>query len=142
MHGGGEGLASWVVDPVTQVELEVPAHGTADEAIWRAARKRMGLFRTVQFYPDHCRDYPLWENDADNCTPDASDLGLSAELAQALQQWQALWNTGRHYASGWSSDQQRREWEHDGDLLCERLREELWLVAEVDDRRTPEAAPE
>lgn len=126
--------AAWVVDPVTQVELRVPSYGTADEAIWRAAQKRAGTFRTIQLSPDYCRDYPLWESGSDHYTVSATDLGLSEPLALALSTWQQLWEAERLWDSGWSSNERRLSWKHEGDLLCERLREELWLVADVEAR--------
>ncbi|WP_165397333.1 hypothetical protein [Microterricola gilva] len=119
------------MDPVTQEELAVPWHATAERAIDRAAKKRAGQLRSIRLFPEYCRTYPLWEDGGDNYTLAADDLGLSAELGEGLRAWLERWHEECLDSSDWSSEQARLDWLRDGAALCERLQFEVWEFAEV-----------
>ncbi|WP_130177837.1 hypothetical protein [Cryobacterium sp. SO1] len=119
---------SRVIDPVTQVELLVPAYGTPERAIRRAALRRDGLLRAIQFYPDWPHPWPLWDESGE---VSAEDLGLSDALREDLRRWGDEWNTTYRYDTGWPSVAARDVWMNEGDALAERVQREVWDIADV-----------
>ena len=124
-----DSIGSWVVDPVTQVELWVPPYGTPERAIHREARRRDGLLRVIEFYPDG--GWFLWEPAGDLSPLIPSDLGLSEGLSSRMREWHDYWNTSFRLDAGWPNCELADRWECEGDLLLGQLREALWDVAEV-----------
>ncbi|KHK98023.1 hypothetical protein LK09_09335 [Microbacterium mangrovi] len=91
--------------------------------------------RVIRLFPDHCRDYPLWENSTPTwnvgyaTTPEA--YGLSTELSEDLAAWQAFWETRHDPFEGWDSQEDHEQWLQDGHHLAARLSCEVSAFADV-----------
>lgn len=120
-----------VVDPVTQVELVVPAFATPERAIERAALDRAGRLRRIRFFLDGTNPWPLWEDQGDTYMPTPRDLGLSDKLENDLRDWSASWNAHVRYNGDPIDPAWRRSWLHRGDELLGRVQEQVWDFAEV-----------
>ncbi|MGK9148211.1 hypothetical protein KXS11_11350 [Plantibacter flavus] len=123
----------WVLDPSSQVELRVPPFATPESTIRHHELASQGLLRRIRFFPDHGRLDPLWDDEADEYTVSAEELGLSSSLTVELRSWLQSWQerTERPHAED-DDDRATAAWEDRGDTLLERLREELWPTSQVD----------
>lgn len=119
-----------VLDPVSQVELPVPAFSDPESTRAREARRRSGELRVVRFFPDHGHRWPLWDS-AVGYTATPEDFGLSSALTRDLRQWYDEWEVAVGPAEPWADPVAERNWEERGDLLALRLAEEVWDFAIV-----------
>ncbi|GAA4152340.1 hypothetical protein [Leifsonia shinshuensis] len=119
-----------VLDPVTQVELTIPAFSNADSTVVREAKRGSGELRRVRFFPDHGHRWPLWDSSV-GYTAGPEDFGLSGELTQALRHWCDEWELAVGAGEPWKDPVAQRAWEERGDLLALRLAEEVWDFAIV-----------
>ncbi|KFF58407.1 hypothetical protein JF66_18805 [Cryobacterium sp. MLB-32] len=117
------------MDPVTQVELVVPAFANEERAIRRAGRQRDGALRVIRFYPDWPHIWPLWDEELGAVSAD--DLGFSSELQHDLRQWFDYWNATFTHHEGWPSSAAGDVWTTAGDVLVDRLQQEVWDFTEV-----------
>lgn len=120
---------SWIVDPVSQVELWVPEYATPQRAIAREALRREGRLRQIRFFPDYCARWPLW--DAETLDGLAIAAELSPGLRDALTLWREEFDRDFDPFAGWRTADQRDAWLLEGDRLLTRLERELWDSAEV-----------
>lgn len=120
-----------VLDPVTQVELEVPSFATPESTIERAEKRRQGELRTIRLSPDWAHEWPLWELGSDKYAIDPGDLSLSDDLVSDLRAWHDHWEISFTPSMRWSTDAEGDQWRLRGDQLLDRLEQELWLEAEV-----------
>ncbi|CAM5519540.1 hypothetical protein [Leifsonia shinshuensis] len=119
-----------VVDPVTHVELAIPAFSTADAVIAREARRRAGGLRVVRFFADHCHRWPLWDASV-GYTAEPGDFDVSDDLTTALRRWYDDWELAVGPGEPWVDRVAERTWHVRGDQLARQLAEELWSVAIV-----------
>lgn len=120
---------SRVVDPDTQVELDVPEWTTPELAIERASRERAGLLMRLHLFPEWGVTWPVWEVGGDEVG--RGRLELSNELTRDLLLWAAFREERLSIESGWSSDSDRDWWMQYGHDLEERLQREAWDSAGV-----------
>ena len=91
--------------------------------------------RVIRMFPDYGRRYPLWENSTPTwdvgytTTPEM--YGLSSELAEDLEGWQAFFETHADPFDGWDSERNLRKWLRDGEWLARRLQAEVQAFADV-----------
>ncbi|MGL3151679.1 hypothetical protein ACSS7Z_15125 [Microbacterium sp. A82] len=89
----------------------------------------------IRLFPDYGRRYPLWENSTPTWdagyTTTPETYGLSPELAQDLEGWQALWETHCDPLEGWNSEANAQKWLRDGRWLADRLQDEVASFADV-----------
>jgi hypothetical protein len=119
-----------VVDPVTQVELPIPAFSDPASTVLRESMRRFGDLRVVRFFPDHGHRWPLWDASV-GYTAGPEDFGLSPDLTQTLRQWYDEWEAAVGPAEPWKDPVAEREWEERGDVLAVRLAAEVWDFAIV-----------
>ncbi|MDN3494975.1 hypothetical protein QL996_03465 [Planococcus sp. APC 4015] len=81
--------------------------------------------RLIRVFPEWVSGWPLWESFTDDHRLTGADLGLSAELGDALYDWNEQWLT-RH-----EDDPLPEGWAELGEVLVRRLQGELIGVAEV-----------
>lgn len=124
-------VGNWVLDPVTQVELEVPIYATPESTIARSVKRRNGELRTIRVFPDVGHEWPLWEPGSDIYAIGPEDLPISEGLAGDLRVWYDDWEMSFSRSFSWSSDAEAERWRQRGDVLLDRLQQELWLQAEV-----------
>jgi hypothetical protein len=120
-----------VVDPVTQLELRVPAGIWPEQAIEHARRGRDGELRGIRFGLDWGHDYPLWEPGSELYTLVPDDLRLSRDLGARLHAWAATWFVHCSPEHGWDSEERHRTWVDAGHRLADELELELYDVAQV-----------
>jgi hypothetical protein len=91
--------------------------------------------RQIRLFPDWGRRYPLWENSTltwdVGYTTTPETYGLSKELAEDLEGWQAFWEAHLDPFEGWDSEVNRQTWLRDGEWLARRLRDEVASFADV-----------
>jgi len=121
----------WVVDPVTQIEVRVPAGILPEQAIAHARRSRDGELRQIRFFLDWGRRYPLWENGSDSYTKEPGDYGLTVDLGERLQAWSQTWTQNCSPEQGWSDEHLRETWIADGHRLADEVEVEVYDFAEV-----------
>lgn len=81
--------------------------------------------RVIRFFPDHGREWPLWESFTDHYAVKPQDLDLSPSLADRLADWQDDYNRRG------PDEPSPPEWLADGRALAEALRSEVAESAEV-----------
>jgi hypothetical protein len=90
----------------------------------------------IRVFPDHGRRYPLWENSTPTWdvgyTTAPDTYGLSEELAQDLEGWQAFCATHADPFDGWDDDDNRHKWLRDGKWLARRVAAEVASFADVE----------
>ncbi|MFF1876653.1 hypothetical protein [Leifsonia sp. NPDC058230] len=120
---------SWVVDPVTQIELLVPEWTTPESVIERAARHRAGRLLDIRLLVEWGVGWPVWGVVGGEI--DAETLGLSKELQDELLQWTSFREHHLNITSGWSSSADQDTWMRRGHELEEWLQREAWDIADV-----------
>lgn len=81
--------------------------------------------RLIRVFPEWVSGWPLWENFSEDYRLSGPDLGLTAELSDALLGWNEAW-LDRH-----EDDPLPAGWEDEGRRLLIQLRSELDGIAEV-----------
>lgn len=81
--------------------------------------------RVIRVFPEWASGWPLWENFSDKYRLDASDLGLTNELSDALYAWSEAWLSRN------VDDPVPAGWEEEGRRLVRLARAELEGIAEV-----------
>lgn len=110
--------------------LRVPPFATRKLARERALRIRQGTLHTVRMFPDHGRDWPLWDERCGyTVAPDA--YGLSFELIRGLCEWATSWNRFFDINAGWPSARVEEEWRAEGVRLAEELAIAVWPFGDV-----------
>lgn len=134
-EGDGDGEYFWVVPRVkTDADAEIRI-ATLERAERRTeARKRIrpreaGEARErVRLMVEYGERWPLWGEG-----PLAPwELGLSTGLTERLAAWQLLWETGFDYKTGWKSDADEQQFEHDERLLHAALADEVRAFGDVE----------
>lgn len=91
--------------------------------------------RVIRLFPDYGRRYPLWESSTPTWdvgyTTSPETYGLSRELAEDLEGWQAFWEAHVDPTEGWDREANCHKWLRDGRSLTERLRREVAAFADV-----------
>lgn len=77
--------------------------------------------RWIRLMSDYCSS-ALWATGG-NIGPE--HLDLPASLAAALEAWQAIWDRGVHWETGWSSDAEARRYRDEGLRLLPLVEAEL-----------------
>jgi hypothetical protein len=117
-----------IIDPVTWMELEVPAYATDESALRKAQRRREGALPVLILEPDFGCVFPLWIDGAPT-DPVLSDVPTS--LQADLRSWLTIWEQGFNFETGWRASAPRIKWAQQGEELFRRLSRELWEVADV-----------
>ncbi|MDI6022394.1 hypothetical protein QBL02_02400 [Leucobacter sp. UT-8R-CII-1-4] len=82
--------------------------------------------RSIRMFPEWCVDFPLWDTTGEHYPYQAGELQLSAALESELSAW------GREWGSYPIEQESRPDaWYVQGNVLYERLSEELRDVAEI-----------
>jgi GNAT superfamily N-acetyltransferase len=114
------------------------------DVVWRERPRRVRFLtlpqisparRIIRLFPDHGRDFPLWEDGSRTWdvgyTMAPEDYGLSAGLSQSLRDWQSSWEAHADPFAGWDSPAHRDAWIREGRRLADRLRVEVSAFADV-----------
>lgn len=125
MHDDG----SWIIDPITQVELWVPEGISTERVMTRAERVRAGEVFTVRLQPERGVRWPVWR--VGHGLAEEGSLELSAGLNSALTEWALVWETHVTLWGEWSSEADRDQWLRRKRELEDLLERELWDVALV-----------
>lgn len=91
--------------------------------------------RVIRMFCDYGRRYPLWESSTPTWdvgyTTTPETYGLSPELAEDLEGWQAFFESHGDPFEGWDSDANLQKWLRDGAWLADRLQAEVQSFADV-----------
>lgn len=130
---GGQS-ASWT-GAVARDDDRAPKDGWPDIPSAPYGRGVPPARRVIRLFPDHSRDYPLWETSTPTwdvgytTTPD--EYGLSPELGRDLARWQAFWEEHADPFEGWDAEENRDQWLREGRDLTARLSHEVAAFADV-----------
>lgn len=92
------------------------------------ASKREGrtlCLREIRIFPEVGGSSVLWEAQGVDINPSAADLGLSASLTAALDDWYAFWSEHADPFLGWDSASNEHDFLHTGEFLREAVQIEL-----------------
>ena len=91
--------------------------------------------RVIRTFCDYGRRHPLWESSTPTWdvgyTTTPETYGLSPELAEDLEGWQAFFESHGDPFEGWDSDANLQKWLRDGAWLADRLQAEVQSFADV-----------
>jgi hypothetical protein len=121
---------SWILDPITQVELWVPEGRDPSSAIRRAQLERDGMLISVRLLPEHGVSWPIWQRGVGLL--DENSLPLSAGVNAALREWSLFWETHLGLNGEWSSADDRDWWVRRANELEDALERELWDFAVIE----------
>ncbi|MEY9953964.1 hypothetical protein [Leifsonia sp. EB34] len=121
---------TWVLDPITQVELWAPEGCDPGSAIRRAQLQRDGALISVRLLPEHGVSWPIWQREVGLL--DENSLPLSPALNAALREWSLFWATHLSMDGEWSSADNRDWWFRRARELEDALEIELWEVAVIE----------
>jgi hypothetical protein len=112
-----------IVDPETQVEWPIPAFSTETLTKARMENARNGNLLNVIVGPEHGLKYAVWVDD--HALVDPEELGISAELANALRRWQSEWSTDQHSL-------RESSWVLEGERILQEMEALLWPIGIVE----------
>lgn len=91
--------------------------------------------RVVRLFPDHARDWPLWESPltaprGEPCTT-PSTYRLGEHLTGQIARWNSTWEGRFAWETGWDDAEVAARWAADGEALAAALAAELSGTADV-----------
>ncbi|QIM16025.1 hypothetical protein G7067_05710 [Leucobacter insecticola] len=114
--------------------ISVPPFATTKQACERAEMIRSARLRKLRVFPDHGRDWPLWD-DSEQYTVCPSDYGLSAQLTDRLRLWMDEWialaNAALRSDDQYEGAKVSSSWFDLGDEITREIAIEVWNTADV-----------
>lgn len=119
-----------VVDPMTQMELTVPAGFSSEDVIQRAQRERNGELLYLRLLPEHGVSWPIWQRGEGLLAEES--LPLSTALNERLHSWAEFWEAHLGLNGKWSSVEDENMWLQQARDLEDALECELWEIAVIE----------